>query len=220
MVTREIVVGKEGDYKVDDIYVSRRHAKIIYTGDDIYIEDLDSRNGVFVNGLQIKRKKVTFSDTIILGKEFVLDLDKLFQQLPLSDEDFSRAFLDLKKVYDEYDEKKVKIQSEGMGKMMLKRSLPMIIPGLIMIWAATFLGTFATIIGCAVSTAAMVAGIIWASKDISKIPIHLAELRKQFMLDYACPDCKHEFGERPWELIQRQGKCPYCRRKFKVENRL
>jgi len=216
MEKREIVVGKEGDYKINDPYVSRYHAKIIYAGDDIFIEDLDSKNGTFVNGLHIKRKKVTLSDTIILGKEFVLNLDKLRQQLPMSDEDFRQAFLALKKVYENYSEEKIKIQSEGQGKMMLKRSLPMVIPGLLMIVATTFLGTSAAIVGSALSVVIMIAGIIWASRDVAKIPIRLAELREQFLWDYACPNCKREFGERPWELLRRQGKCPYCQREFKI----
>ena len=216
MEKREIVVGKEGDYKINDPYVSRRHAKIVFAGEDVSIEDLDSRNGTFVNGLQIKRKKVTASDTIILGKEFVLNLDKMRQQLPMSDEDFHQAILDLKKVYENYLEEKVKIQSEGQGKMMLKRSLPMVIPGLLMIIATTFLGTSAAIVGSALSVVVMIAGIIWASRDIAKIPMRLAELREQFMLDYACPNCLHEFGERSWELIRRQGRCPYCKREFKI----
>jgi DNA-directed RNA polymerase subunit RPC12/RpoP/ribosome-associated protein YbcJ (S4-like RNA binding protein) len=218
MEKNEFIIGKEGDIKVDNQYVSRRHAKITRSANGIYIEDLESKNGVFVNGQMIKKKKVTASDRITLGKEYELNLNKILQQLPMSDEEFRDEFLRLKTVYENYTKAKTKIQSESQGKMMLKRSLPMAIPGLLMIGSTTFLGPAATIVGGVLSAGAMVLGTVWGSKDMAKMPERLAELREQFLLDYACPSCKREFGERSWELVKRQGKCPACGREFKLES--
>jgi pSer/pThr/pTyr-binding forkhead associated (FHA) protein len=43
------------DISFDDSLVSRRHARIVLKGDAAIIEDLDSRNGVLVNGRRIDR---------------------------------------------------------------------------------------------------------------------------------------------------------------------
>lgn len=42
----------------DGHYVTEHHAKIYISGKDIYLEDLDSRNGTYVNDSKIKRKKL------------------------------------------------------------------------------------------------------------------------------------------------------------------
>ena len=54
---RQIVVGRSSDLDmvlVEDM-VSRKHARIAMQGDQIWIEDLGSTNGTFVNSEQIKK---------------------------------------------------------------------------------------------------------------------------------------------------------------------
>ncbi|MDP2965005.1 MAG: FHA domain-containing protein [Pelolinea sp.] len=62
------------DFIVDDIEVSRNHAKITCI-DDIYkIEDLNSTNGTFINGRQINQpEKLKDGDLISLGENNVLE---------------------------------------------------------------------------------------------------------------------------------------------------
>ena len=50
-----------------DARISRAHARILAEGGEYFIEDLDSRNGVFVNGDRVRRRKLTFSDRIEFG---------------------------------------------------------------------------------------------------------------------------------------------------------
>ena len=50
-----------------DARISRSHARILAEGGDYFIEDLDSRNGVFVNGDRVRRRKLAFSDRIEFG---------------------------------------------------------------------------------------------------------------------------------------------------------
>lgn len=47
--------------------VSRRHARIIWAGDDISIEDLGSTNGTFVNGEKIDERTIQEGDRILIG---------------------------------------------------------------------------------------------------------------------------------------------------------
>jgi len=69
-----IVIGKkkeEADYVITDNSVSRIHARILAEENDIYIEDLNSTNGTFKNGLRMQpyeKKKLEMEDEIKLGK--------------------------------------------------------------------------------------------------------------------------------------------------------
>lgn len=51
---------------VEDM-VSRRHARIAYSGDAITIEDLGSTNGTFVNGEKVKKARLKEGDRVLIG---------------------------------------------------------------------------------------------------------------------------------------------------------
>lgn len=53
--------------QLTDPTISGKHAVIHRFQDDLMIEDLDSANGVFVNGQQVKRCKLANNDQIRLG---------------------------------------------------------------------------------------------------------------------------------------------------------
>jgi pSer/pThr/pTyr-binding forkhead associated (FHA) protein len=49
-------------------YISKRHARIFFKGNDYYIVDLDSANGAYVNGKPVRsRVKLADGDEIRLG---------------------------------------------------------------------------------------------------------------------------------------------------------
>jgi pSer/pThr/pTyr-binding forkhead associated (FHA) protein len=64
-----MVIGrsKESDIRVADPNISRRHAEIRRDGSNFWIVDLDSTNGVAVNGRALKRAKLDDEDRITLG---------------------------------------------------------------------------------------------------------------------------------------------------------
>jgi pSer/pThr/pTyr-binding forkhead associated (FHA) protein len=64
-----VVIGrsKDSDIRVPDPNVSRRHAEIRQEGSTFWIVDLDSTNGVAVNGRALKRAKLDDEDRITLG---------------------------------------------------------------------------------------------------------------------------------------------------------
>jgi hypothetical protein len=77
--TREIVVGRSSDLDmvlVEDM-VSRRHARIACSDQQIVIEDLGSTNGTFVNGEKIKRATLKEGDRVLIGTSIlkVVSLD-------------------------------------------------------------------------------------------------------------------------------------------------
>ena len=54
--------------------MSRRHAQIVRRGAEYFIEDLDSRNGTFLNGRPVKRFRIAHLDVISMGP----DVDLIF----------------------------------------------------------------------------------------------------------------------------------------------
>jgi hypothetical protein len=55
---------------VEDM-VSRKHAKITASGDQIVIQDLGSTNGTFVNGEKIKKARLKEGDRILIGTSII-----------------------------------------------------------------------------------------------------------------------------------------------------
>jgi len=70
----EVTIGRdaENDIQIDNISVSRVHAKIIEGPNYYLLQDLSSTNGTFVNGKRIKQKYITEDDEIIIGKHTLM----------------------------------------------------------------------------------------------------------------------------------------------------
>ena len=66
---RRVVIGrsKECDIQLGDPNVSRRHAELRQEGTTYWLVDLDSTNGVELNGRRVRRAKLDNGDTITLG---------------------------------------------------------------------------------------------------------------------------------------------------------
>ena len=73
-LNREIIIGRSSDLDmvlVEDM-VSRRHAKISSSENEVFIQDLGSTNGTFVNGEKIAgRARLSEGDRILLGTSII-----------------------------------------------------------------------------------------------------------------------------------------------------
>jgi predicted component of type VI protein secretion system len=76
----EILLGRDlaNDITIGDPEVSRRHARFFMRDDNIFVEDLGSTNGTFLNGERISSpKQLRVGDVITLGENVVLVFEKL-----------------------------------------------------------------------------------------------------------------------------------------------
>lgn len=72
------VIGRHSDCDIclPSDEVSRKHAKILVTADGLYVEDMGSSNGTFVNGRRVRREKIE------PGDELKLDTVRFLVQSP------------------------------------------------------------------------------------------------------------------------------------------
>jgi len=56
------------DVVIDNLAVSGEHAAFLRVGPDVFLEDLNSTNGSFINGLPVKKQVLRNGDNIDIGK--------------------------------------------------------------------------------------------------------------------------------------------------------
>ena len=56
------------DIVIDNLAVSGEHAVLQMLGNDVFIEDLNSTNGTYINGKAIKKQLLAHNDTVEIGK--------------------------------------------------------------------------------------------------------------------------------------------------------
>ena len=77
VVIKEVQVTKDkttlgrrpyNDIVIDNLAVSGEHAVLQMVGADVFIEDLNSTNGTYINGKAIKKQLLAHNDTVEIGK--------------------------------------------------------------------------------------------------------------------------------------------------------
>jgi len=77
VVIKEVQITKEkttlgrrpyNDIVIDNLAVSGEHALLQLVGNDVFIEDLNSTNGTYINGKAVKKQLLMHNDTVEIGK--------------------------------------------------------------------------------------------------------------------------------------------------------
>jgi pSer/pThr/pTyr-binding forkhead associated (FHA) protein len=78
----EVVIGRIPDCDIQLLIdnVSRMHARIIYRNEEYQIEDLDSMNGVYVNGIKVEKCILREHDIIEIGGVKILFVEEKVRQ--------------------------------------------------------------------------------------------------------------------------------------------
>lgn len=80
-----VTIGRKttNDIAIDNLAISGEHAVVITLLNDSFLEDLDSTNGVLVNGIEIKNHFLQHNDLIEIGRHTLLYVND--QQKPSDD---------------------------------------------------------------------------------------------------------------------------------------
>jgi len=73
-----VIIGRtsDNDLQVDSRFVSRHHCQIITGAEGSVIEDLNSTNGIFVQGKRVRRYNLNDGDIVVLGKHELMYVDE------------------------------------------------------------------------------------------------------------------------------------------------
>ena len=71
-----ISIGRErdNDIIIDNLAVSRQHARLVHKGNKFILEDLNSSNGTFLNEKKIDTCELNEGDTVLIGKHSLIFL--------------------------------------------------------------------------------------------------------------------------------------------------
>lgn len=62
-----MVIGREGDVAIASVHLSRSHLRLTREGNDFSFVDLESRNGVYLNGVRVHSAVLREGDLLQLG---------------------------------------------------------------------------------------------------------------------------------------------------------
>jgi pSer/pThr/pTyr-binding forkhead associated (FHA) protein len=76
----------KSDIQIDNLSVSKLHARIIKLNGKYFVEDLNSTNGTYLNEKKISKEMLTNNDVITIGKHtLVTILEKQYGKQPAND---------------------------------------------------------------------------------------------------------------------------------------
>jgi chromosome segregation ATPase len=70
VLSRKTTIGRtpDNDLQIEASFISRHHAVLLVNGNQTLIEDLNSTNGVYVNGHRVSRENLNDGDLVMIGK--------------------------------------------------------------------------------------------------------------------------------------------------------
>lgn len=225
--------------------IGRHHAKITLIGNESFVvEDMDSTNGVYVNGYRIQKATVSLKDEVRLSESTILNLAEIFgisvakpvAQRPtpppaqkVEVKNYTAEFSDLKQVWDDYQKLRIDINKKYQTKSTVIRSILSLAP--LAVWITfqhTYLAQFpktsedyqswqGSFIYFSVIGGAL--GNLIGGLLVESPQAKLSLLDEEFRVRYVCPNnsCRTQLGGVPWQSYYNQGKCFRCQAKYSDE---
>ncbi|HUK02912.1 MAG TPA: AAA family ATPase [Steroidobacteraceae bacterium] len=78
LATGRMIIGRttDNDVQIDSRFVSRHHCQIITSAEGSLIEDLNSTNGIYVQGKRVRRHNLNDGDVVVIGKHELMYVDE------------------------------------------------------------------------------------------------------------------------------------------------
>lgn len=197
--------------------VSRRHCKLIASGEKYMIESLDDDNSVYVNGKEVVSKYLKKGDKVQLGEDhYELDWEAIMNLCLNALNGYSLSHLKL--VWERYDKEKLNMQI-NTSRFNAISSVPMILS-----FGSGALSAMPSLAGSAlvfriIAGALLVLFVIVRIVNSSKLPLKQRELEQWFHQNYVCPNpkCRRFLGNQPFEDLVKNVGCPNCKSKYRAD---
>ena len=203
--------------RLDKNGISRQHAKItVETNGSYLLEDLDSKHGTFVNGIQLKKRKVTLEDKVAFGSHEYLLKDLLIQakviEKPKDPLDFTEEFAELEKVYEDHERFKGEEVNIQISNKQTRDKL--VVFAILFTLVAAFITykTGQSIVTIALSSVAPITIIPLLGSYLLGLDKKLDVPRQNYANNWKCPKCgdKRGWRNKSWEQMASQKKCKKC----------
>ena len=197
--------------------VSRRHCKLIASGEKYMIESLTDGNSVYVNGKEVVSKYLKKGDNVQLGEDhYELDWEAIIDLCLNALNGYSLSHL--KFIWERYDTEKLNMQI-NTSRFNAISSIPMILS-----FGSGALSAMPSLAGSA-SVFRIIAGVLLVLFVIirivnsSKLPLKQRELEQWFHQNYVCPNpkCRRFLGNQPFEDLVKNVGCPNCKSKYRAD---
>ena len=197
--------------------VSRRHCKLIVSGERYMIESLIDGNSVYVNGKEVVSKYLKKGDKVQLGEDhYEFDWEVIMDLCLNALNGYSLSHLKL--IWERYDKEKLNMQI-NTSRFNAISSIPMILS-----FGSGALSAMPSLAGSA-SVFRIIAGVLLVLFVIirivnsSKLPLKQRELEQWFHQNYVCPNpkCRRFLGNQPFEDLVKNVGCPNCKSKYRAD---
>jgi len=216
----QLYVGRsiDNDIRIQNDKISKSHARLTQCSTNTFLlEDLDSKNGTFIDDLRITRKiidtntKIRFADSNYQLSELLsLYIPKINPIIPkkINPLDFTEEFSTLKQVYEQYP----KLKKEVKNRDKTIRTGSIILSSVIGI-SAVITGGASIPILTILSGAGLGMLIPTLSSTILSTEEKIELIEKEYREKYRCPNpnCLEPFGNKEWELLTRMKVCNRCK---------
>lgn len=210
----------DNDFVIDNPSVSGKHAKIEISEDfkSFKFIDLDSSNGSFVDENEVLQKKISIANHIKLGS-YQVNSKLLFEKLNVfihdNRTDFSKEFVRLKSVEENYKNKKRNLKRDYQIRTMLIR-FGFVALILVAIYFLDFefakdQNTLLRIGAALFGVASILTFIIPIEKKLEELQ---EDLQVKYVHDFVCPKCKKELFQRGYKYWHSKKNCPSCKCKW------
>lgn len=202
--------GNSNDIIFDDKSISRAHAEVeVRSKDVLLLKDLDSKNGIVVNGRRIRKKKIVAVDKVELGK-FTVDSQDLFQQIfKLYDAertDFTEEYVEVLQHYKVYEKLKNRLTKNPIMPTAIRLGIGLIVIFLLLAFP-NVIPNDSVRIGLIMSAGLLSgAATLFLSRSDAKKE-KLDKLRLQFEDVLICPKCKQKLINQGYTYLMGKGKC-------------
>ncbi len=88
-----LIIGRTpaNDLQIDSRFISRHHCQIVTAANGCVIEDLNSTNGIYVHGRQVRNHNLSDGDVVTIGQHELLYIDERVRHRPWVQEPSVRA---------------------------------------------------------------------------------------------------------------------------------
>lgn len=225
-------IGRHADnaIRIPNGKVSSWHARLIQcTPTSFVLEDLDSKNGTFVDGGRITRKVIDkttllrLADAEYTAEQFlnlvpvqvatphILPAQPAIRPQPAPPKDaldFTNPFAELKQVYEQYPQ----LRRACRSREKMIRTGSVIISSIVGISAVLATGGVTLPLLHVMSGAGLSVLVPTLCSTILSTDEKLELIDKEYRERYRCPNpgCRDPFGAREWELLNQQKTCRRC----------